>query len=209
MEEKRHELEIVDILKGQIKFLKGEIMHKNTVINDLLCKIHSNKSRDNLSSNLSSTTSSTNDSLDDRNLDNDITVLRNTIHSDCDSVTEDPVNPNFLHWQPVGEHNPRRSSSYNKQTQKEPLDICTPNRYRSLVVDTHSDFEKEVENQNIKKITANNREKKSSNNNERQEVVVNQYPENDILNYSNTKTVPGNASYANMTRSGKKNRHII
>ena len=186
-QERKWNLEITQLLKDQIDYLKNDIIHKNTIIESLMFKI-ANNNKNNESTFVHSTPSSSSD-------------VKAVLINQKTSLSE---NNEFEHStsssSDVNDNNNYRNTSVNVEDPSDPA-RCT-NRYQVLVNDADSDFDNEFENYvNIQVVQTKHPLNYNPEYN-RSTPYVNRHPENDVLKYSHPN--PGNSTYAHMTNHGKK-----
>lgn len=186
-QEKERMLELNNILKEQIIHLKEEINHKNLIIERLIPAANIKHNTDNDCSSLS---------------DNTIYDVNDAISNNTSPKLNIP-NSDFLDWHAVKHRKVNKSSTV---TVAEPKDITSPNRYRYLITD---DSTTDLQDNNIELISQDNSNIRQSGKfrNSRkisEKSKINNYPQNDKIQYKNKQHVPGNSTYSNMTITGRR-----
>ena len=169
---------IIGNLEDQIKFMKEEILHKNKVINDLLISL--------------SITQDTNKHL----------ITETTTHVKGHNKIKD-INDTIIGdiHRPFKAKNVKTTASDFLQTQS----ICDanyvdPNQFSALEIENEAEVRNDDnrgEYANTSWNTVSYRDKR------RQSIFTNKYPERDSTSYKATKHIPGNSTYADLTKCGK------
>ena len=190
LQEKECNAEIKHILQEQITFLKQEIVTKNTLIERLLVELYERNpgsNKDSLNSDNTLSTASGDNISDAVRLNSTLSETSNGNKSKLEG------------------HNKLQNGYDDRNVPtsiKSP--IFHPNRYRVLIDDDDSNFETEFENADIKTVYKyKHPTRKSYCPEKRPEVVINQNPERDNLQFK-PKHIPGNSTYANMASQGRK-----
>ena len=186
------------MLREQIDYLKNDIIHKNTLIEQLI--INDSKSNNRISPLISA---------DDDNsflgCDDIANLSTNNNNSFSSNISSDDVKINTTsddkNWQEA--RNKKRKRIFKQRAETNDCDFISENYYRTLIVDTESDFEKEFANNIPAPIVHNSNQRKYKENIKRPNPVVNNKQENDNIKYKSPKHIHGNTSNTNKT-SGKK-----
>ena len=204
-QEKKWNVEVISMLRDQIDYLKNDIIHKNTLIEQLIC--NENKSNNTIPSLPSA--DADNNILECSNIStpcaNSVSTNGTNIStSNNNSYTSDDVKikntPDDINWKEV--RNKRQKSKLKRNSEMK-FNVPLENYYRTLIVDTESDFETEFTNHVPAHIHHRN-PLTYQENIKRPNPVINNKQENDKIVYNNPKHIPGNSSYANIATSGKK-----
>ena len=197
LQEKKWNAEIINLLREQVDYLKNDIIHKNTLIEQLVVNTSQaentrasfTKSDDDYNSlqNCSQSTSCTDDVVNDSyysatTTSHDKTPLKSTSTTSVD-----------MDWQQIQHKSTRKNT--NKNSIVTGYDVTSENIYRTLIEDTESDFDKKYENHfpatNINDdfsastntyITTNPAVKRPN-------IVINRKNANDVINYKNPRLV--------------------
>lgn len=200
IQEKKWNLEITELLKDQINYLKNDIIHKNTIIESLMVDLSNKKSE----STFEQSTPAPTGIINSCDMNDAIGNVKNTNTSDIYSFDANK-SFNYKDWQKVKSN--KKNNTFKPNVINEKYDrqgITYTNRYQALFKDKVSDYDRELENnpdiseEQVKRQLVYNPVYKRSN------PIVNQYPQNDTIKYNYVKSVPGNSSYANMANDGKK-----
>lgn len=193
--ERKSNDELITILKEQNDFLKKELLQKNVIIDNLLnlCSHNNNKIPDIATSN----------TIDNNIYDNFSLVEKSDYEARSD----------YMQWQSVNSNYTKKHTPINKRADNI---VVSPNRFSSLNIENDDvttnvfDNTDDVEQPRKHEIRNNNKADK------RPLIVHNQHPERDFssnysrqnsgnnLSHSVKRTSPGNSSYADLTKSGKK-----
>ena len=179
--EKKRDIEVIELLKENITYLKNDIMQKNKLIQDLINKLPSgdlllaDNNRVVRNTKISTSTTSNESNNSTLNTDNTSCVENANIDLENTATSEVPINSDLRNWQPVNVNvdlpSPIKSHSSVQQ-------------HRTIVEDRESDFDKVVENAHIRqhKVIRDVKNKYNLNNgNQRSTSFANQHPENDLM----------------------------
>lgn len=134
------------------------------------------------------------------------TPLRNNNYND-ETGSASPGLFKYLQWHKVkdGKRSHATSTSIVWEGNK---NIVLPNMYDTLSDDEWIDNDSycdTLETRDTRKKEVSQEETKHDRINQgRPNIVLNHYPENDSIRYRNPKFIPGNSTYAQMTRQGEK-----
>ena len=180
MREKELNSDMINHLNEEVRYLKDELYHKNNLINKLVFEISSpNKNYDEVKSYRRHEHEVNNSlPLASGSSSVDVSINKGRKQSnDPETITSHSMHSrnNFLDWEPDDV-------------------LITDNKRRN------------VDNESVTssifhppKLRSKKRREKS-----RPNVVINQYPQNDSQIYHHPKHVPGNGTFANMTKKGNK-----
>ena len=185
-------IEYAALLKDQVNYLKQDITQKNIIIESLLSQLAVKQGNTSSTNKASSIISSKENYV--------MQTEGNKV-----PLKEVPFNTEYAKWQFVGDAKISRPTrhSYNNNKRTNQDKFISPNRYSGLSIDDDADFDNECDDdikfRNGKINCYENRQKKPKQHH--QNIYTNKRPENDNINYGNKRVVPGNATYANITRS--------
>ena len=188
MREKELSNDMIEHLKEEVRFLKDELLHKNDLIYKFLPNLSSCNNKPDLNEYY----------CDNLNVEN-----RNTIPRASSTSIKTPLNERHLNkiHNDISTNNNMHSA--NKILDCEPVgntgDDVFQSEQNSWNVDDNVDASSIAKQQLFKKSSYSKQHETL-----RPNVVINKYPENDLLIYHAPKHVPGNATYANMTSKGTK-----
>ena len=168
--EKQWHAEVVGLLKDQVSFLKNEISHKNTLIENLIIEL---------------STRSNNGSRSCSDFNND-------------SNNASQLSVSSANYDNTFESNNSETSKPNMEKPEEDI-LCT-NRFKTLIIDEDSDSNDVLQNNGIKITRYASQEDIT-----RQKInKVNTKAKHKNEIYNKANHVPGNSSYSEITRGGKK-----
>ena len=190
----KHRNELITVLKDQVESYKVEAVAKNALIEKLVVELSDGLRETNCVSVDENICKSTSGSLN--------TVFSSERKSSYDSnhspKTTHNMRSDYMQWQKVGNSNNSFSSNHHTNST-----ISLTNRYNPLMINSESEIGNEIEAAAITTSvkTSRNVKRLGKRGNDR----TNNFPENDVQEFTNTrKHVPGNSSYADVTRHGKK-----
>lgn len=196
-QEKRHNLEIINLMEDQIELLRNEITHKNTLIETLMTELYNANLNDTNTSTVSSENKN-NPSTSESNPKHNSTLNIPKEHHKCDNINA--VNEGSQWTTANNNHKSHYANDHDK------FNLPLTNRYQVLTIDEESDaLNKIVYNDDCNIITNSCSNEKSIRGIKAGESTSNHSRRPDVINQdTKLKTVPGNSSYAKMTKQGKK-----
>ena len=167
--EKQWHAEVVCLLKDQVSFLKTELSHKNTLIENLIIE-------------LSTRSNNGSRSCSDFNNDSNNVSQLSVSSANYDNTFES------------------NNSETSKPNMEKPEDILCTHRFKTLIIDEESDSDDVLQNNGIK--TTRYASQEDITRQKKNKVNTKPKHKNEIYNKANH--VPGNSSYSEITRGGKK-----
>ena len=208
LKEKAWNEEIKQMLRDQVNYLKSEIIHKNTMIELLIVDINNRNHADNVtdesvklnqSSSIVNTINTSNGNKNSSMLETSPRITEN----------DDNMCSKRDGWEYVTREKKQKNRGSGLSGNIEFGNIESPNRYRHLVLDDHSNFDDEIE-ANVRCNSLPAVRNKSINCSEMRHLetskktIVNRHPENDTMKYKQQNLVPGNPTYSNKSSPRKK-----
>ena len=173
------------ILKEQLEFLRQEMVVKNTLIERLMDKLH------------------------EKGINNNNIVSDSTLSTETNESTSETLNATITEAlngdNSFRDHTYIPSETFGNESKTQITNTNEPyfstNKFAVLINDSSSSFENEYEKAEVCKRPIR---KKDYVRETRPNVVINEYPENDKVEYKQPKLVPGNSTYANISSQGRK-----
>ena len=140
LKEKAWNEEIKQMLRDQVNYLKSEIIHKNTMIELLIVDINNRNHADNVTDESVKLNQSS-------SIVNTINTSNGNKNSSMPSITEndDNICSKRDGWEYVTREKNQKNRGSGLSGNIEFGNIESPNHYRHLVLDDHSNFDDEIE----------------------------------------------------------------